>query len=138
MTLPRLLVVLVLVTHAVLAFDGASVLCFGADGHVGVESTTLEHQALGVMVSDLSGAAPAALASPDVHGPCVDVSLVPARDLDPTSKNPSAHLVAPPPAATATDAIVPVPSILKSSRPWDEPQASDSSRVCLRSTVLRI
>ena len=66
--------VLVVLCAVLLGVDGGRVMCFGADGHVGIESLGERHHLERASPSP----AAASLSEADVeHGPCVDASLLP-------------------------------------------------------------
>jgi hypothetical protein len=70
----KLATVLVVLCAILLGVDGGRVVCFGADGHVGVESLGEGHR----LERGSPSPAVASLSQADIeHGPCVDASLLP-------------------------------------------------------------
>jgi hypothetical protein len=66
--------ILVVLCAILLGVDGGRVMCFGSDGHVGVESLGEGHR----MERGSPLPAPASLSQADRdHGPCIDEALLP-------------------------------------------------------------
>lgn len=71
----RLATLLVVLCAVLLAVDGGRVICFGADGHVGIESLGEAHR----LERGSPPPAAASLSEADIeHGPCIDASLLPS------------------------------------------------------------
>jgi hypothetical protein len=70
----KLATVLVVLCAILLGVDGGRVMCFGADGHIGVEPLGEGHR----LERGFPSPAAASLSQADIeHGPCVDASLLP-------------------------------------------------------------
>ena len=70
----NLATVLVVLCAVLLAVDGGRIICFGADGHIGIESLGEGHRL------ERGSPTPAAASLSEAnseHGPCVDTSLLP-------------------------------------------------------------